>query len=58
LSIELSHPRGDQGLSVALNPRPDGVRASTPNDIAEYYLANYCDQVKSWIAERNAQTAS
>jgi hypothetical protein len=24
-------------------------------DIAEYYLANCYDQVKSWIADRNAQ---
>jgi len=36
----------------------DGVWATTADDIAEYYLANYYDQVKSWIAERNAQTAS
>ncbi len=30
----------------------DGVWATTANDIAEYYLANYYDQVKSWIADR------
>jgi allantoinase len=35
----------------------DGVWATTADDI-EYYLANCCDQVKSWIVERNAQTAS
>ena len=33
----------------------DGVWATTADDIAEYYLANYYDQVKSWIAERNAR---
>ena len=30
----------------------DGVWNTTADDIAEYYLANYYDQVKSWIAER------
>ena len=25
-------------------------------DIAEYYLSNYYDRVKSWITERKAQT--
>ena len=34
----------------------DGVWATTADDIAEYYLANYYDQVKSWIAERLAKT--
>jgi hypothetical protein len=34
----------------------DGVWATTADDIAEYYLANYYDQVKSWIAERQVQT--
>ena len=33
----------------------DGVWATTADDIAEYYLANYYDQVKSWIAERRIQ---
>ena len=36
----------------------DGVWATTADDIAEYYLANYYGQVKSRIAQRNAQTAS
>ena len=35
----------------------DGVWATTADDIAEYYLANYYDQVKSWIAERKARLA-
>jgi allantoinase len=30
----------------------DGVWTTTADDIAEYYLANYYDQVKSWITER------
>jgi len=34
----------------------DGVWATTADEIAEYYLANYYDQVKSWIAEPQAQT--
>jgi allantoinase len=34
----------------------DGVWATTADDIAEYYLENYYDRVKSWIAERKAQT--
>jgi hypothetical protein len=34
------------------------VWATTADDIAEYYLANYYNQVKAWIAERNAQTES
>ena len=33
----------------------DGVWATTADDIAEYYLANYYDQVKSWIAERKTR---
>jgi allantoinase len=33
----------------------DGVWNTTADDIAEYYLANYYDQVSSWIAERKAQ---
>jgi hypothetical protein len=33
----------------------DGVWATTADDIAEYYLANYYDQVKSWIAERKGR---
>jgi len=33
----------------------DGVWATTADDIAEYYLANYYDQVKSWIADRKAR---
>jgi allantoinase len=35
----------------------DGVWATTADDIAEYYLANYYDQVTSWIAERTAKAA-
>jgi allantoinase len=31
----------------------DGVWATTADEIAEYYLANYYDEVKSCIAERN-----
>jgi hypothetical protein len=34
----------------------DGVWATTADDIAEYYLANYYDQVKSWIAERKVRS--
>ncbi len=34
----------------------EGVWATTADDIAECYLANYYDQVKSWITERNAHT--
>src|SRR5437868_7510501 len=41
---------------AALYPRHDGVWATTADDIADYYLANYYDQVKSWIADRKAQT--
>ena len=33
----------------------DGVWATTADDIAEYYLANYYDQVKAWIAERKTR---
>jgi hypothetical protein len=32
----------------------DGVWATTADDIAEHYLANNYDQVKSWIAERKS----
>jgi hypothetical protein len=35
----------------------DGVWATTADDIAEYYLAHYYDQVKSWIADRKARVA-
>src|SRR5207248_9824522 len=35
----------------------DGVWATTADDIAEYYLTNYYDQVKSWIAGRKARVA-
>src|SRR5205085_2016956 len=35
----------------------DGVWATTADDIAEYYLANYYDQVKSWITERKIRVA-
>jgi hypothetical protein len=31
------------------------VWTTTADDIAEYYLANYYDQVSSWIAARHAQ---
>ncbi len=33
----------------------DGVWNTTADDIAEYYIAHYYDQVSSWIAERKAQ---
>ena len=33
----------------------DGVWNTTADDIAEYYIANYYDQVTSWIAERKAR---
>jgi allantoinase len=36
----------------------DGVWATTADDIAEYYLSNYYDQVKSWIAEPKPEAAS
>ena len=36
----------------------DGVWDTTADDIAEYYLANYYDQVTSWIAERKARARS
>src|SRR5262249_56086819 len=42
----------DAALSYILGH--DGVWATTADDIAEYYLANYYDEVKSWIAERKA----
>jgi hypothetical protein len=37
------------------NAQHDGVWATTADDIAEYYLASYYDEVKSWIAERNTR---
>jgi len=43
----------DEALSYILGH--DGVWASTADDIAEYYLANYYDQVRSWIAEHNTR---
>jgi allantoinase len=33
----------------------DGVWNTTADDIAEYYIASYYDQVASWIAARKAQ---
>jgi peptidoglycan/xylan/chitin deacetylase (PgdA/CDA1 family) len=33
----------------------DGVWTTTADDIAEYYIANYYDQVSAWIAARHAQ---
>ena len=33
----------------------DGVWATTADDIAEYYIAHYYDQVSSWIADHKAQ---
>ena len=30
----------------------DGVWNTTADDIAEYYMANYYDQVTAWIAAR------
>jgi allantoinase len=35
----------------------DGVWATTTDDIAEYYLAHYYDEVKSWIADRKPRVA-
>ena len=37
--------------------RHEGVWATTADDIAEYYLVDYYDQVKSWIAERKVRLA-
>ena len=34
----------------------DGVWNTTADDIADYYLTNYYDQVSSWIAERKVRT--
>jgi hypothetical protein len=34
----------------------DGVWNTTADDIAEYYIANYYDQVSSWLAEGKAKT--
>ena len=33
----------------------DGVWSTTADDIAEYYIAHYYDQVSSWIAARKAE---
>ena len=33
----------------------DAVWNTTADEIAEYYIANYCDQVSSWIADRKEQ---
>ena len=46
-------PPSIEALSYILGH--DGVWATTADDIAEYYLANYYDQVKAWIAERKAR---
>ncbi len=35
----------------------EGVWATPADGIAEYYLANYYDQVTSWITERKARVA-
>jgi allantoinase len=43
----------DQALRYILGH--DGVWNTTADDIAEYYLANYYDQVSSWIADRKAR---
>jgi len=43
----------DEALTYILGH--DGVWATTADDIAEYYLANYYDEVKSWIAERETR---
>ena len=43
----------DEALRYILSH--DGVWNTTADDIAEYYIANYYDQVSSWIAERKAQ---
>ena len=41
----------------SISTRLCGTLSATtaPDDIAEYYIANYYDQVSSWIAERKAQ---
>jgi hypothetical protein len=43
----------DEVLSYILGH--DGVWATTADDVAEYYLANYYDRVKFWIAARKAR---
>jgi peptidoglycan/xylan/chitin deacetylase (PgdA/CDA1 family) len=43
----------DEALHYILSH--DGVWNTTADDIAEYYIANYYDQVSSWIAEHKAQ---
>jgi allantoinase len=42
----------DQALQYILGH--EGVWNTTADDIAEYYIANYYDQVAAWIAERKA----
>ena len=42
----------DEALSYILGHA--GVWNTTADDIAEYYIANYYDQVTSWIADRKA----
>ena len=33
----------------------DGVWKTTADDIAQYYIANYYDEVLAWIAERKTR---
>jgi hypothetical protein len=40
---------------AALNPRHDRVWATSADDIAKYYLANYYGQIKFWITAHKAQ---
>jgi hypothetical protein len=39
----------------AVHPPPRRRLEHHADDIAEYYIANYYDQVSFWIAERKAQ---
>ena len=57
LSLHPHNPAKHLGEALSYILGHDGIWATTADDIAEYYLANYYDQVKSWIAERKAQTA-
>jgi len=46
----------DEALKYILGH--DGVWNTTADDIAEYYLANYYDQVTAWIADRKRRSAA
>jgi hypothetical protein len=43
----------DQALAYILGH--EGVWNTTADDIAEYYMAHYYDQVTGWIADRQAR---